>query len=129
MIALPGASQLGDDESVEFEDFVGSVVTILVPGAADDATAPEFAAFAAARAGTDERVLFFVAPGRRRCSTASPTPAARRRSGSVRSIVRGRGSSADFPDGSDALVVVDRAGTVAAVFVGAMPGRDELVEF
>ena len=35
--------------------------------------------------------------------------------------------SADFPDGSDALVVVDRGGMVVAVFVGTMPDRDELV--
>ena len=40
----------------------------------------------------------------------------------------GGAGSADFPDGSDALVVVDRAGTVAAVFVGTMPGRNKLVE-
>ena len=39
----------------------------------------------------------------------------------------GGAGTAEFPDGRDALVVVDRGGTVAAVFVGTMPGRDELV--
>ena len=128
MVALPGAAQLGDDESVEFEDFVGSVVTILVPGSAGDAPADELATFAAARARTGERVLFFV--GARSPSVldglADAGGAVALGIGAI-DLSAGAAWTADFPDGKDALVVVDRGGTVAAVFVGAMPGRDELV--
>ena len=81
MIALPGAAQLGDDESVEFEDFVGSVVTILVPGTAGDAPADELATFAAARARTDERVLFFVGA---RSPSGARRPRRRRRGDGAR---------------------------------------------
>jgi len=128
MVALPGAAQLGDDESVEFEDFVGSVVTILVPGTAGDARAEELATFAAARARIGERVLFFV--GARSPSVldglADAGGATALGIGAI-DLSAGGVPATDFPDGRDALVVVDRGGTVAAVFVGTMPGRDELV--
>lgn len=128
MVALPGAAQLGDDESVEFEDLVGSVVTILVPGSAGNASADELTTFAAARARTGERVLFFV--GARSPlvldGLADAGGAVALGIGAI-DLSSGGAGTADFPDGRDALVVVDRGGTVAAVFVGTMPGRDELV--
>jgi hypothetical protein len=129
MDGLPGLASDADDGELEFEDLVGSVVAVLVPGSrGDDPGARHLASIAEARRLTGEGVVFLV--GSRSPSVVDGLTAA----GGVDAIrigvvdlSTGRLETA-FPDGADALVVIDRGGVVRAAYAGSLPGPDQLVD-
>lgn len=124
--ALPAPIAVGDDSSVEFEDLTGSIVVILAPGTADsNAVAGALAALDEAAAATGDDVVFIV--GVRASSVLHDNGPTASEMGAVDLSPAGATRDA-FPDGASALVVLDRRGTVATVFAGALPAGHQLVE-
>jgi hypothetical protein len=128
LTAISGAAVVDDDMGVEFEDFLGSPVAVLVPaGRERDPGDRALAAFLEARQLAGDGVVFVV--GARSPGVLDGLPGVGGAGGiDAVNLAAGGVSTTDFPDGDDALVVVDRNGTVAAAFARTLPDRDQLVE-
>jgi hypothetical protein len=127
MRSRAGVASDSDDNTVEFEDFAGSVVVLLAPAPGGrDAESAAVAILDETRRRTGAGAAFLVA-----ARTASDlaglvdtSDSASDRIGAV-DLVPGDSTSA-FPDAQTALVVIDRHGRVAWLAGEPLPGPDQL---
>jgi hypothetical protein len=121
---VAGTPAVGDDSTFEFEDRVGSVVVVYVPSRGGGDSESDVATLVTSRSRAAAGVGFLVATDAPSADRPAVTAAAAGGIGAVELPPGWAGRSDRLP--GVGLIVIDRHGTVAAVFGGALPGPDQL---
>jgi hypothetical protein len=123
---VAGTPAVGDDETFEFDDRVGSVVVVYVAAdTGNDGAARDVATFIATRDGAAGGAVFVVATAAPESNRGAISIAADAGIGAVQLPPSWATGSARVPDA--AFVVIDRRGRVAAALGGGLPGPDQLI--